>query len=451
MNLKDPKSQLNGGAAFLIALLLILPHSLLAHVGGHGTPSKEWKLASKDEVIKADFVKYENSKVWLSDESHRTLAYDLSDFSPIDQKYILDRGKIIQSLNTRGLKESNKEELSNTKIGILLLSSILILFSGLYFIVYKKKSLTLKSGIFGSAVVLFVACSSNSLPGIITPITEVPANDASFMKSIFEKFVGVSTSFDDTYFHVASNGLPDHDMMVGITNWQQQVPIAQNYTGNNSWSIPLKPELAEKPLSTKTNLLKGAIAIAVNGIPLFNPLNNRGEDANLIGELDKWGGHCGRADDYHYHLPPTHLQNTVGASNPIAYAVDGFPVYGETTETLDEYLGKFNSDGSYEYHAISKYPYLIAGMRGKVSLDPNTTAPENQVIPQAMTQPIRPAKNPLAGAEIIAFQANEKNDYTLTYRLNTQNYLVKYSWDDNRKYTFQFISPTGTTTEIYQK
>ncbi len=271
------------------------------------------------------------------------------------------------------------------------------------------------------------------------------------MKSIFGKFAGVSTSFDDTYFHVASNGLPDHGMMVGITNWQQQVPLAQNYTGNNSWSIPLKPELAEKPLSTKTNLLKGAIAIAVNGIPIFNPLNNRGEDANLIGELDQWGGHCGRADDYHYHLPPTHLQNTVGVGNPIAYAVDGFPVYGETTEKLDEYLGKFNSDGSYQYHTITKYPYLIAGMRGKVSLDPNTAAPENQVVPQAMTQPIRPSKNPLAGAEIIDFQANEKNAYTLTYRLNAQNYRIKYSWDDNRKYTFQFINPTGTTTETYQK
>ena len=436
----------------LIIFLLASPLILFAHEGGHGTPLKEWKLAAKDEIIKADFIEYENGKVWLSDESHGILQYEISDFSPIDQKYILDREELIRSLNTKVLKESNKEELSNVaNIGLLLLIGTLAIFSGVYFIAYKKKSLNLTIGILGSAVVLFVACSSNTLTGIITPTTEVPANDASFMKSIFGKFAGVSTSFDDTYFHVASNGLPDHGMMVGITNWQQQVPLAQNYTGNNSWSIPLKPELAEKPLSTKTNLLKGAIAIAVNGIPIFNPLNNRGEDANLIGELDQWGGHCGRADDYHYHLPPTHLQNTVGVGNPIAYAVDGFPVYGETTEKLDEYLGKFNSDGSYQYHTITKYPYLIAGMRGKVSLDPNTAAPENQVVPQAMTQPIRPSKNPLAGAEIIDFQANEKNAYTLTYRLNAQNYRIKYSWDDNRKYTFQFINPTGTTTETYQK
>ena len=53
-------------------------------------------------------------------------------------------------------------------------------------------------------------------------------------------------------------------------------------------------------------------------------LNNRGDDALLAGELDDWGGHCGRADDYHYHIAPTHLQTVVGKKVPIAYALDGF-------------------------------------------------------------------------------------------------------------------------------
>ena len=115
--------------------------------------------------------------------------------------------------------------------------------------------------------------------------------------------------------------------MIGITSWQQQVPISQPYTDNNSWSIPLQPAYATTPLSTKTNLMKGAVAIAVNGIPIFNALNNRGEDSYLIGELDNWGGHCGRGDDYHYHAAPLHL-STVNGLKPIAFAVDGFPVYG---------------------------------------------------------------------------------------------------------------------------
>ncbi|WP_351125483.1 YHYH protein, partial [Shewanella sp. T24-MNA-CIBAN-0130] len=84
-----------------------------------------------------------------------------------------------------------------------------------------------------------------------------------------------------------------------------------DYTDDNSWVIPLQPELADEPLMAQDNFMKGAIAIAANGIPIFNPLNNRGEDAKAVGELDNWGGHSGRADDYHYHLAPTHLQSQV--------------------------------------------------------------------------------------------------------------------------------------------
>ena len=266
------------------------------------------------------------------------------------------------------------------------------------------------------------------------------------MQSFFEKFDGVKTDSDENYLYVSSNGLPNHEMMTGITNWQQQVPIYQNYTGTNSWAIPLHPKMAADPLSTKTNLLKGAIAVAVNGIPIFNPLNNRGEDANAIGELDKWGGHCGRADDYHYHLPPLHLQNQVGTGNPIAYAVDGFPVYGETTDKLDEYLGKMNADGSYEYHTIKAYPYFIAGMRGEVKLDPRTKAPENQVTPQPRTQELRPALRPLRGAEIIAFKKLNSHSYSLTYQLNSKNYIINYNWDSADNYTYEFINPDGTST-----
>jgi hypothetical protein len=106
------------------------------------------------------------------------------------------------------------------------------------------------------------------------------------------------------------------------------VPIPQAYTGDNAWKIPLKPTFAERPISGKTSLRRGAIALAANGIPIFNALNNRGEDSFAIGELDEFGGHCGRADDYHYHAAPLALQTLVGPSNPIAFALDGFAIYG---------------------------------------------------------------------------------------------------------------------------
>ncbi len=51
--------------------------------------------------------------------------------------------------------------------------------------------------------------------------------------------------WDDDYLYVGSNGLPEH------------------------------------PMSTKNDFLRGAIALAVNGVPIFNPLNNHGDDAYL--------------------------------------------------------------------------------------------------------------------------------------------------------------------------
>ena len=64
-------------------------------------------------------------------------------------------------------------------------------------------------------------------------------------------------------------------MGIGISSWQEQVPIPQNYAGDNSWQIPLNPKMAETPTDTSVNLFRGAIAIAINGIPIFNVLNNK--------------------------------------------------------------------------------------------------------------------------------------------------------------------------------
>lgn len=253
-------------------------------------------------------------------------------------------------------------------------------------------------------------------------MSEFSANDQTYILEKTPIFKNVSTHHDDKYLYVESNGIPSHEMMTGITSWQQQVPIDQDYTNENSWVIPLQPELADEPLMAKDNFMKGAIAIAANGIPIFNPLNNRGEDTEAFGELDNWGGHSGRADDYHYHLAPTHLQSQVGEGKPIAYALDGFPVYGETDDELDEYLGKHNEDGSYGYHATSEFPYLIAGLRG---------------------------------AEITDYKIISPTQYSLTYTHDGQEHKLNYGWGATEAtkdaYTFEFIDPEGTTVQTYKR
>ena len=243
-------------------------------------------------------------------------------------------------------------------------------------------------------------------------------------------------------------------MMVGITSWQQQVPIPQPYSGTNHWSIPLKPVYEASPLSTKSNFMKGAVALAVNGIPIFNALNNRGEDSYAIGELDQWGGHCGRADDYHYHAAPLHLSNSSGLK-PIAFALDGFAVYGtkepdgSAMKTLDANHGHEGTNGVYHYHGTTDYPYVIGSMRGKVTTDPTTPAPENQILPQAFTNVVRPALTALKGASITGFETLSPTSYILTYTLNTKKCTVKYSWVNNN-YTFIFTDGDGKqTTETY--
>ncbi|TWU20769.1 YHYH protein [Bythopirellula polymerisocia] len=267
----------------------------------------------------------------------------------------------------------------------------------------------------------------------------------------FEHCKNVKTRWDSDMLYVESNGLPDHNMMVGIRAWQQQVPLPQPYMGDNAWQIPLNPKLADKPVSAKNSLYRGAIALAVNGVPIFNALNNRGEDAFLAGELDKWGGHCGRGDDYHYHIAPVHLEDIVGKGQPIAYALDGFPIYGLTEAggspvgQLDEFNGQLDEQGRYHYHATKKYPYINGGMRGVVTIR------GDQIEPQPRDSPIRPALQPLRGATITDFETTGQQS-TLTYSLEGQTGTVTYSPDAAETWKFKYTEPNGrSSVETYER
>jgi hypothetical protein len=437
--------------AILITLILVVSFNLCAHEHGHGVPSKTWELEKGGNVFLADFIKEKDGVVYLSDEDHSILEFRIERFSKRDQQYILGKSTWIKSANTNnGLAHFYSPGFTKWFIIVGLFT---VLFSVFRF-VRRGNSFQLMYGILGLALVI-VGCentSSSSQKGSAVLSTRVPMNNVDSLNAVFGVFDDVNTRYDSKYYYVESDGIPEHEMMSGITNWQQQVPIPHDYSGENSWAIPMQPQLSANPLSTTNNFMKGAIAIASNGIPIFNPLNNRGEDANAIGELDRWGGHCGRADDYHYHLPPTHLQAQVGEGKPIAYALDGFPVYGETTEVLDEYLGRFNPDSSYQYHAVKYYPYLIAGMRGKVEFNPRTKAPENEIMPQAKTRGVRPDLRPLRGAEITGFRIIQSNQYTLTYTLDGEAFVINYGWDEKGMYTFEFVNPDGTSNESsYQR
>ena len=266
----------------------------------------------------------------------------------------------------------------------------------------------------------------------------------------FVKLKAINTRWDDRFLYVESNGIPDHRMMVGITAWQQQVPLPQKYFGENSWQIPLHPVPAKNPQSAKGNFLRGAIALAANGIPIFNPLNNRGEDSYAIGELDEFGGHCGRADDYHYHIAPVHLEKTIGKGLPIAYALDGYPIYGYDEPDgspvigLDAFNGHKDKNGNYHYHATKKYPYLNGGFYGEV------IERDGQVDPQPRAEPLRPSLPPMRDAKITDFKETKPGSYVLTYDVKGKKGSVSYTLAADGSANFSFTDTIGkTTNETY--
>ncbi len=236
-----------------------------------------------------------------------------------------------------------------------------------------------------------------------------PGNAALLAASFAPFKPKVRYSWDENFFYEESDNMPDGmpNKMVGITAWQQQIPLPTSYfagTTNperdsasagygqpNYWRLPLRPTPSASPIPiSQGNFQRGAVALAANGIAIFNPKNNRGEVAYEIGELDAYGGHCGMADDYHYHIIPTHLLSAFGGvlsnDKPVAWALDGYPIYGfvepdgTSRAPLDADGGHDIGNGwGYHYHAIGtpttdaahphgthQAPYLMSAFHGTV-------------------------------------------------------------------------------------
>ncbi|MDF1823382.1 MAG: YHYH protein [Verrucomicrobiales bacterium] len=247
----------------------------------------------------------------------------------------------------------------------------------------------------------------------------------------FQETLGIS--WDEEFLYVEGNGLPDHPMMAGITAWQQQVPIPHDFTGEHRFKLPLQPEYLEEPGELT---LMGPIALAVNGIPIFHALTQSGKDAYAEGELDQWGGHCGRADDYHYHIAPAHLESFVGKGNPVAFGLDGYPVYladPSRDKPLDECHGYFDEEGNYRYVGELKPPYVMSFFRGQADLEDRPP-----------TLGVRPHLQPLRGAEITAFEGSLADGYKLTYEVNGREGVIAYRSQSSGGVEFTFTDPDGT-------
>lgn len=435
----------------------MMPMTGYGHAGGHGKASlHSWRLHG-GKHLHGSLHSFRDQAVVIEDARGKLHVVSIDDLSDADQEYANSRLLAIAALHPTQQSPApmpivqNSEPIEQQPSLILigsLLFSITLLFGAYVLIPQHRRSLGYAVAVLMLATSLIGVPSSYAFMRRVLAGTSPERIDSSFayFKSI------VKTRWDNTYFYVESWGMPSEmPAMKGITAWQQQVPIPQPYFANNAWSIPLNPVVADVPVSLDTALHTGAVAIGANGVPVFNPENNRGEFSQDIGELDAFGGHCGRADDYHYHIAPTHLTKVLGPRLPVAWGLDGYPLYGYTepdgspVTNLDKHLGH-EWNGDYHYHAIKTKPYMMASMRGKITIQ------NDQIMPQPRASGVRQFLQALRGATITDLRKCDTSHYVLKYSLNGKTHWVNYRWDSTKKFTYVFIKPdTARRTEIYQR
>jgi hypothetical protein len=276
----------------------------------------------------------------------------------------------------------------------------------------------------------------------------------------------VSIMCDTTWMYVSSLEIPNDEMMVGITGWNQQVPLpfVMSDVLSTMWKIPLKPVYAKTTTAT-TGV--GATALMINGVPLFNatkPSQNGNQssyqasaDPLLTGELDHCDGHSGRGDDYHYHAYPacmvktliTAAKTTKAKNYLLGWSLDGFPIYGLTeingaaVTKLDACMGHDLKNGvGYHYHFTAKAPYSPMCYHGVVPIENN---PEHQPAAAAGRKVGEPAKVLITA---MTFSLTGKSTLTFTYNgvTGSVSYTPTASSDSSKQcWQFEYLNtPPGS-------
>lgn len=439
-------------AALLVAVVFSLNASSVSAHDAHAHPVKlrVWSVQYAGHALEASFLLFKDDRVSLEDAAGQVHEYALSSLSADDRVYVKKRYADIQRLNAHDERAHRQAHEQAAQASNRLVAPLLVVIAALLVLLLWKSARVRRLALPAAAALILLGGFGVHELGSSRSLTDPLRVDSAFTPF---KPDGVNTFWDDDYFYVESNGIAQHEMMTGITAWQQQVPIPQCYVGANAWPIPLNPVLADTVIPVDPDhFSRGAVAVAVNGVPIFNPYTNTGVDAFLDGQLDDFGGHSGRADDYHYHIAPLHLYGQTASTLPIAYALDGFAVHGDTEPDgvpmlpLDENHGHFGSDGVYHYHGSPEAPYMIGNMVGHVTED--TT---HQIVPQAHANPVRPSLTPLQGAVIIDCTPNpDNNGYTLVYTVNGVTDSIVYDWTPGGTYTYNYYVNGGLTTATYQ-
>jgi hypothetical protein len=185
---------------------------------------------------------------------------------------------------------------------------------------------------------------------------------------------------------IRTNDLPDPSQATTGTFPISSTEPAYEYDRNPNavqarsfdWTLPTTPTAASEAHCVGM----GPIAVATDGVVMFNALDAQGRDAGAHEVQDSCGGHPQEQGIYHYHffspcLAPS--TTTPGSSTLVGYALDGYGIFAErdsvghlpTDADLDACHGRTSTvewDGRsismYHYDVTLEYPYLVGCFHG---------------------------------------------------------------------------------------
>jgi len=217
---------------------------------------------------------------------------------------------------------------------------------------------------------------------ILTGCSDKEDEETTEAPDVYQKIYGASDVYvQGDYVYIKSNGLPDHkSVYYEGTQWASTKYQAYNGTNTNfhqnpnvigdmsyTFKIPLSPSVDANHESTPL----GPIGVALNGVPFFNQYAaGNAALTDEINSFDTYYGHPTGGSQYHYHIEPTYLTETIGNDELLGFLLDGFPAYGSmengtelTSDDLDAYHGHTDAttdypDGIYHYHITSDDPYI---------------------------------------------------------------------------------------------
>ena len=222
----------------------------------------------------------------------------------------------------------------------------------------------------------------------------------------------ISVSCTDSVVTVSSNNMISYPFVAVTPNALRP----QNYV----WRIARNPAVAASPTLIVRNGMPtmGTLGFTTTGLAIFGPTEGPIPaetpygDPSSNGLLDTCGGHAGPGNAYHNHVLYQIAACNLNSLAVLGYAIDGFPIYGPTaclnvacTSTgtvrsgytkignpatnvwsaysytassdalvLDACNGRTQPDGSYGYHAVTAFPYILGCLKGSATVQSGAAA-----------------------------------------------------------------------------